>query len=86
MFRGRLASACSVHNSRAIGFSDGVYNGASLEKDQPLKLFQSYTCRHFRLDFNDTTSVDGISAYNYTFNKDNFNPNVGDNSGYVNEK
>ncbi|KAH7689654.1 CBN-SCAV-4 protein, partial [Aphelenchoides avenae] len=65
------------------GSVDGVYNGAFLEKNDPLKLFQSFICRHLRLDFDSTTTVSGISAYRYKFNKDNFNPGAGENSGYA---
>lgn len=54
-----------------------------MNKKDPIKFFNSFACRHFVINFASKQTVDGIDTYQYTYNKDNFNPYVAPNYGFV---
>jgi hypothetical protein len=57
-----------------MDFLDGALSGSFLEKSGSLRLFQSFLCRHFLLNYEKEETVEGIKSYKYSFDPNNFNP------------
>uniref|UniRef100_A0AC34QP48 Uncharacterized protein n=1 Tax=Panagrolaimus sp. JU765 TaxID=591449 RepID=A0AC34QP48_9BILA len=65
------------------GASDGTYWGGYLKKENNLKNFQSYFCRHMEMQYDGAGTVDGISTWAYKFADDTFDTSLAKNSGYA---
>ncbi|CAD5229429.1 unnamed protein product [Bursaphelenchus okinawaensis] len=62
--------------------TDGVLSGSFL-KDESLTLFQSFLCRHFALNNDGESTVEGIDAINYKPDPDSYNAFKEQYNGYV---
>ncbi|KAE9550610.1 hypothetical protein FO519_006181 [Halicephalobus sp. NKZ332] len=65
------------------GSSDGSYWGGYLKKEDSLKTFQSFVCRHLEMEYSEDTELDSISARTYVFPDDTFNTTLEKNEGYT---
>lgn len=73
----------SPEANNVTGASDGSYWGGYLKKEDKLKNFQSFVCRHLEMEYSYDTTVDGISTRAYVFPEDTFNTSLQKNYGYT---
>jgi hypothetical protein len=63
-------------------FLDGSVSGSFLSKDS-LRLFQSFLCRHLRMNFDSEEKVENINSYKFILDSNNFNPYAEGFEGYL---
>uniref|UniRef100_A0A0K0E073 CD36 family protein n=1 Tax=Strongyloides stercoralis TaxID=6248 RepID=A0A0K0E073_STRER len=62
--------------------TDGTFNGAFIKDTDDVKIFQSFTCRHFQMKNNGTKSVNDIPTIRWKINDDNLNTYLEKYKGY----
>uniref|UniRef100_A0A0N4ZLX4 CD36 family protein n=1 Tax=Parastrongyloides trichosuri TaxID=131310 RepID=A0A0N4ZLX4_PARTI len=64
----------SDYANNLLDVTDGTFNGAFIDKDADMRIFQSFACRHFQMENNGSVNINDIPATRWKAVEDNFNP------------